>query len=51
MIDKLADTVGLFKDDTGTQFWISKHATIIMKKGIIWQSKGIQLPNYEAINN
>ena len=50
-IDTLVNTVQIFSEDIGMEFWISKCATLIMKRGIISKNEGIQLTNDEFIKN
>ena len=48
-LDSLIQTVTIFSKDIGMQFGIDKCAMLVMKKGRIVKSDGIQLPNDKVI--
>ena len=48
-IHTLVNTVQMFSEDIGMESGISKCATLIMKRGTISKSEGIQQPNGEFI--
>ena len=50
-VDSLVNTVRIFSKDIGMEFGISKCAVLIMKRGVLSRSEGIQLPNDELIKN
>ena len=50
-MDTLVNTVRIFSEDIGMEFGISKYDTLMIKRGIISKSEGIQLPNDEFIKN
>ena len=50
-LDSLTQTVRIFSKDTGFQFGIDKWAMLVMKKGKIVKSDGIQLPNDKVLKS
>ena len=50
-LDSLIQTVRMFSEDIGMQFGIDKCAMLVMKKGKIVKSDGIQLPNDKVIKS
>ena len=50
-LDSLIQTVRIFSTDIGMQFGIDKCAILVMKKGKIVKSDGIQLPNDKVIKS
>ena len=50
-LDSLTQTVRIFSKDTGIQFGIDKWAMLVMKKGKIVKSDGIQLPNDKVLKS
>ena len=50
-LDSLIQTVRIFSTDIGMQFGIDKCAMLVMKKGKIVKSDGIQLPNDKVIKS
>ena len=48
-IDSLVKTVQIFSKDIGMEFGIKKCGMLVMKKGKIVESDGIQLPDGETI--
>ena len=50
-LDSLIQTVRIFNDNIGMQFGIDKCAMLVMKKGKIVKSDGIQLPNNKVIKS
>ena len=51
VLDSLIQTVRMFSEDIGMQFGIDKCAMLVMKKGKIVKSDGIQLPNDKVIKS
>ena len=49
-LDSLAQTVLVFSEDIGMEFGIEKCAMLVMEKGKIVKSVGIELPNGKVIN-
>ena len=49
--DSLIQTVRMFSKDIGMQFGIDKFAVLVMKKGEIMKSDGIQFPNDKVIKS
>ena len=47
-IDTLVNTVRIFSEDIGIEFMINECATLIIKRGIISKSEGIQLQKYRG---
>ena len=50
-LDSLIQTVQIFSKDIGMQLGIDKSAILVMKKGKIVKSDGIELPNEEVIKS
>ena len=50
-LDSLVQTVRVFSNDIGMQFGLDKCAVLIMKRGKIVKSEGIELPNDEKIRS
>ena len=50
-LDSLAQTVRVFNEDIGTEFGIKKCATLVMEKGKIMKSVGIELPDGKVIRS
>ena len=50
-LDCFIQTVRIFSEDIGIQFGIDKCAMLVMKKGKIVKSDGIQLPNGKVIKS
>ena len=50
-LDSLIQTVRIFSDNIGMQFGFDKCAVLVMKKGKIVKSDGIQLPNDQVIKS
>ena len=48
-LDSLVQTVRVFSEDTGMEFGIGKCAMLVMEKGKIEKSVGIELPDGEFI--
>ena len=48
-LNSLIQRVRTFSEDTGMQFWIDKRAMLVMKKGQIKNSDGIQLSSDKVI--
>ena len=48
-LDCLIQTTRIFSEDIGMQFGIDKCAMLVMKKGKIVKSDGIQLPNGKVV--
>ena len=48
-MDSLVQTVGVFSEDVGIEFGIEKCAMLVMEKGKIVKSVGIELPNGKVI--
>ena len=48
-IDSLVKTVHIFSKDIGMEFGIKKCGMLVMKKGKIVESDGIQLPDGKTI--
>ena len=44
-LDSLVQTVRVFREDIGMEFGIEKCATLVMEKGKIVKSVGIELPD------
>ena len=49
-LDSLVQTVHVFSEDIGMEFGIEKCAMLLMEKGKIVKSVGIELPNGKVIN-
>ena len=49
VLDCFIQTVRIFREDNGMQFWIDKGAMLLMKKMKIVKSDGIELPNEKVI--
>ena len=50
-LDSLIQTVRIFSEDTGMQFWIDKCAMLVIKKGKILKSDGTELLNEKVIKS
>ena len=50
-LDSLVQTVRIFSENTGMQFGIEKCAMLVMKKGKIVKSDGIQFPKDKVIKS
>ena len=50
-LDSLIQTVRIFSEDIGMQFWIDKCAMLVMKKGKILKSDGTELPKEKVIKS
>ena len=50
VLDSLIQTAKLFREEIGMLFGIDKCTMLVMKKGKIVKSDGIQLPNDKVIN-
>ena len=50
-LDSLVQTVHVFNEDIGVQFGIEKFAMLVMKKGKIVKSVGIELPDGKVIKS
>ena len=50
-LDSLVQTVRVFSEDTGMEFGIEKCATLVMEKGKIVKSVGIELPDGNVIKS
>ena len=50
-LDSFIQTVRIFSEDIGIQFGIDKCAMLVMKRGKIVKSDGIQLPNGKVIKS
>ena len=50
-LDSLVQTVRVFSNDIGMQFGLDKCAVLMMKRGKIIKSEGIELPNDEKIRS
>ena len=48
-LDSLVQTVRVFSEDVGMEFGIERCAMLVMEKGKIVKSVGIELPNGEVI--
>ena len=48
-INALASTVEIFSTDIGLDFWIKKCGTLILKRGKVVRSDGIELPSGEKL--
>ena len=48
-MDSLVQTVRVFSEDIGTQFGIEKCPMLVMKKGKIVKSVGIELPHGKVV--
>ena len=44
-LDSLIQTVKIFSEDIWMQFWIDKCAMLVIEKGKVVKSDGIQLPS------
>ena len=49
VLDSLVQTVRVFSEDVGMEFGIEKYAMLVMEKGKIVKSVGIELPDGKAI--
>ena len=50
-IDSLVTTVNVFSEDIGMMFGVQKCGVVVMKRGKVVSSDGIQLPNGETIKS
>ena len=50
-IDSLVRTVNVFSEDIGMMFGVQKCGVVVMKRGKVVNSDGIQLPNGESIKS
>ena len=50
-IDSLVRTVNVFSEDIGMIFGIQKCGVVVMKRGKVVSSDGVQLPNGETIKS
>ena len=50
-LDSLVQTVHVFSEDIGMEFGIEKYAMLVMEKGKIVKSVGIELPNGKVIKS
>ena len=50
-MDSLVQTVRIFSEDIGMEFGIEKYATLVMEKGKIVKSVGIELPDGKVIKS
>ena len=50
-LDSLVQTVSCFSEDMGIEFGIEKCATLVMEKGKIVKSVGIELPDDKVIKS
>ena len=50
-LDSLIQTVRIFNENIGTQFGADKCAMLVMKKGRIVKSDGIQLPMIKQLSH
>ena len=50
-LDSLVQTVRVFSEDIGMEFGIEKCAMLVMEKGKIVKSVGIELPNSKVIKS
>ena len=50
-LDSLVQTVRVFSEDIGTEFGIEKYAMLVMEKGKIVNSVGIELPDGKVIES
>ena len=50
-MDSLVETVHVFSEDIGMEFDIEKCAMLVMEKGKIVKSVGIELPNGKVIKS
>ena len=50
-LDSLVQTVRFFSEDTGMEFGIEKCAILVMEKGKIVKSVGIELPDGKVIKS
>ena len=50
-LDSLVQTVRVFSEDMGMEFGIEKCAMLVMEKGKIVKSVGIELPNGKVIKS
>ena len=50
-LDSLVQTVRVFSEDIGMKFGIGKCAMLVMKKGKIVKSVGIELPDHKVIKS
>ena len=50
-MDSLVQTVCVFSEDVGMEFGIEKCAMLVMEKGKIVKSVGIELPNDKVIKS
>ena len=50
-LDSLVQTVRVFSEDVGIEFGIEKCAMLLMEKGKIVKSVGIELPNGKVIKS
>ena len=50
-LDTLINTVRIFSNDIGMEFGISKCAVLVMKRGKLSRSEGLELPTGEIIRN
>ena len=48
-VDSLIQTVRVFSEDIGMEFGIEKCAVLVMKRGKVVKSEGINLPDYKTI--
>ena len=51
VLDSLVQTVRVFSEDVGVEFGIEKCAMLVMEKGKIVKSAGIELPNGKVIKS
>ena len=50
-LDSLVQTVRVFSEEIGNEFGIEKCATLVMEKGNIVKSVGIELPDGKVIKS
>ena len=50
-LDSLVQTVRVFREDIGIEFGIEKCAMLVMKKGRIVKSVGIELPDGKVVKS
>ena len=50
-LDSLVQAVHVFSEDTGMEFGIEKCAMLVMKKGKVLKSVGMELPNGKFIKS
>ena len=50
-LDSLVKTIRVFSEDIGMEFGIEKYAMLVMKRGKIVKSVGIELPNDKVIKS